>query len=288
MNRDGLLDYPGSDVRYLPDEVIFTPGTRSGLAMVLEVLGADGTGSRRHPPERGNTTGSSTAQARRWSSCPTRAPAFLPDPAELDALLAKGGISSVIINNPHNPTGRVYPRELVEALDWRLRQTPGFVLYDSVYQRLDYIGAFVNPAYANPEWRDWVVTLSGLSKMDMFGASTGARACWMVMSRRDQDQRRARPRDHRQLVGLAGGEPVDPGPGLGPGRAAEPAGGAAAAVTLHARAARLHGAGRRRTEAAGHRAHRLRGHVLFAARLPRAWWARNSSACATAYVRPRW
>ena len=30
-------------------------------------------------------------------------------------LLAGGGISSVIINNPHNPTGRVYPRALVEA-----------------------------------------------------------------------------------------------------------------------------------------------------------------------------
>ena len=57
-----------------------------------------------------------------------------------------------------------------------------YVLYDSVYQRLDYVGAFVNPAFAHPEWRDWVVTLSGLSKMDMFGASTGARACWLVMS----------------------------------------------------------------------------------------------------------
>src|SRR5262249_53911599 len=44
FNRDGLLDYPSSDVRFLPDEVLFTPGTRSGLAMVLEVLGADGSG----------------------------------------------------------------------------------------------------------------------------------------------------------------------------------------------------------------------------------------------------
>ncbi len=43
FNRDGLLDYPTSDVRFLPDEVLFTPGTRSGLAMALEVLGADGS-----------------------------------------------------------------------------------------------------------------------------------------------------------------------------------------------------------------------------------------------------
>jgi aspartate/methionine/tyrosine aminotransferase len=32
---------------------------------------------------------------------------FLPDPGELDRLLGRGGISSVIVNNPQNPTGRV-------------------------------------------------------------------------------------------------------------------------------------------------------------------------------------
>ena len=25
-----------------------------------------------------------------------------------------------------------------------------FVLYDSVYQRLDYVGGFINPAFSNP------------------------------------------------------------------------------------------------------------------------------------------
>ena len=44
FNRDGLRDYPSSDVRFLPDEILFTPGTRAGLAMVLEVLGEDGSG----------------------------------------------------------------------------------------------------------------------------------------------------------------------------------------------------------------------------------------------------
>jgi len=30
FNRDGRIDYPSTDVRFLPDEVLFTPGTRSG------------------------------------------------------------------------------------------------------------------------------------------------------------------------------------------------------------------------------------------------------------------
>lgn len=181
FNRDGLIDYPSSTVRFQPDEVLFTPGTRSGLAMVLEVLGEDGSGVVVPRPsweydwfiERAN---------KRMVELHTTSPDFLPDPAALDALLAKGGISSVIVNNPHNPTGRVYPRALVEELVRVAVKHKVYVLYDSVYQRLDYVDAFVSPAFANPEWRDWVVTLSGLSKMDMFGASTGARACWLVIS----------------------------------------------------------------------------------------------------------
>jgi aspartate aminotransferase len=195
FNRDGLLDYPSSPVRFLPDEVLFTPGTRSGLAMVLEVLGADGSGVVVPRPsweydwyvERAGKT---------LVELPTSPPDFLPDPKELDRLLGKGGISSVILNNPHNPTGRVYPRELVEALVRVAVKHRCYVLYDSVYQRLDYVGWFVNPAFADPEWRDRVVSLSGLSKMDMFGASTGARACWMVIS----DQVRANGIRAREIL----------------------------------------------------------------------------------------
>ena len=181
FNRDGLIDYPASEVRFLPDEVVFTPGTRSGLAMVLEVLGADGSGIVVTRPSWEYDWFIERA-GKKLVELQTRAPDFLPDPAELEALLAKGGISSVIINNPHNPTGQVYPRKLVEELVAVCVKHRAYVLYDSVYQRLDYIDAFTNPAFANPEWRHWVVTLSGLSKMDMFGASTGARACWLVMS----------------------------------------------------------------------------------------------------------
>jgi aspartate/methionine/tyrosine aminotransferase/phosphoenolpyruvate carboxylase len=181
FNRDGLLDYPGSDVRFLPDEVVFTPGTRAGLAMLLEVLGTDGSGVVVPRPSWEYDWFVERA-GKRIVELPTTPPDFLPDPGELGRLLAQGGVSAVIVNNPHNPTGRVYPRALVEELVRVAVAHRVYVLYDSVYQRLDYVGSFVNPAFADPEWRNWVVTLSGLSKMDMFGASTGARACWMVLS----------------------------------------------------------------------------------------------------------
>ncbi len=181
INRDGILDYPASDVRFMPDEVVFTPGTRSGLAMLLEVLGPDGSGVVVPRPSWEYDWFVERA-GKHVVELPTRAPDFLPDPDEFERLLVGGGVSAVIVNNPHNPTGRVYPRSLVEELVRLAVEHQVFVLYDSVYQRLDYLGEFVNPAFANPEWRNWVVTLSGLSKMDMFGASTGARACWVVLS----------------------------------------------------------------------------------------------------------
>jgi aspartate/methionine/tyrosine aminotransferase/phosphoenolpyruvate carboxylase len=181
FNRDGLLDYPDSFVRFQPDEVLFTPGTRAGLAFVLEVLGADGSGVVVPRPSWEYDWFVERA-GKRVVELETSAPEFLPDPGELDRLLGKGGISSVILNNPHNPTGRVYPRPLVEELVRIAVERRCYVLYDSVYQRLDYVGWFVNPAFADPSFRDWVVSLSGLSKMDMFGASTGARACWLVIS----------------------------------------------------------------------------------------------------------
>lgn len=181
FNRDGVIDYPGTDVRYMPDEVLFTPGTRAGLAIVLEVLGADGSGVVVPRPSWEYDWFVERA-GKKVVELPTSAPEFLPDPADLERLLARGGISAVIVNNPHNPTGRVYPRALVEEIVRVAVRHRCYVLYDCVYQRLDYVGWFVNPAFANPEWRDHVVSLSGLSKMDMFGASTGARACWLVIS----------------------------------------------------------------------------------------------------------
>jgi aspartate/methionine/tyrosine aminotransferase/phosphoenolpyruvate carboxylase len=181
FNRDGMIDYPGTEVRFLPDEVLFTPGTRAGLAIVLEVLGADGSGVVVTRPSWEYDWFIERA-GKKVVELPTAAPGFLPDPGELDKILSRGGISSLILNNPHNPTGRVYPRDLVEELVRVAVRHRCYVLYDSVYQRLDYLGWFVNPAFASPEWRDYVISLSGLSKMDMFGASTGARACWLVIS----------------------------------------------------------------------------------------------------------
>ena len=79
FNRDGLLDYPDSEVRFQPDEVLFTPGTRAGLAIVLEVLGADGSGVVVPRPSWEYDWFIERA-GKKVVELPTTAPGFLPDP----------------------------------------------------------------------------------------------------------------------------------------------------------------------------------------------------------------
>jgi len=81
---------PSSDVRFLPDEVIFTSGTRSGLATVLEVLGGRRHGCRRAAAELGIRL---VRRARREASRGIAdRPAGVPArPEQLERLLAGGG-----------------------------------------------------------------------------------------------------------------------------------------------------------------------------------------------------
>ena len=78
---------------------------------------------------------------------------------DLDAIEAALGPRTrlVIVNTPHNPTGRIYGRELLEALGERLERAsrrygrPIFLLSDEPYRRLRFDGrGFVSPAAVYP------------------------------------------------------------------------------------------------------------------------------------------
>jgi aspartate aminotransferase len=78
---------------------------------------------------------------------------------DLDALDAAIGPRTrlVIVNTPHNPTGRIYPREALAALAERLERASRrigrrvFLLSDEPYRRLRFDGrGFVSPAAVYP------------------------------------------------------------------------------------------------------------------------------------------
>jgi aspartate aminotransferase len=86
---------------------------------------------------------------------PLKTPSFDLD---LDAIEAAIGPRTrlVIVNTPHNPTGRIYRRELLAALAERLERASKrigrriFLLSDEPYRRVRFGRDFVSPAAAYP------------------------------------------------------------------------------------------------------------------------------------------
>ncbi len=70
----------------------------------------------------------------------------------------------LVVNTPHNPTGKVYSREELEVIA-RLCQKHGVVvLSDEVYEHLTYGGARHVPMASIPGMREWTITVSSTGK----------------------------------------------------------------------------------------------------------------------------
>ena len=94
---------------------------------------------------------------------------FVPDPAEIESLVTPR-TRAIVIVNPNNPTGAVYPRAVIEAIV-RLAERRGLVLLcDEIYDQITYDGAEFVPVA--PLVRDTVcVSMSGLSYAAMCPAN---------------------------------------------------------------------------------------------------------------------
>jgi len=104
---------------------------------------------------------------------------FVPDPEELAQLISPRTRAIVIIN-PNNPTGAVYPRRVLESLA-RLAERHGLVVFsDEIYDQMTYDGAEFVPM-ATLVHDTLCATLSGLSKVYR---ACGYRVGWAVFSGR--------------------------------------------------------------------------------------------------------
>ena len=83
-----------------------------------------------------------------------------------------------LFNSPNNPTGAVYPRELVEAIGQWAVEHGIWVITDEIYEHLVYDGAeAVSLPVAVPELADTCVVVNGVAKTY---AMTGWRVGWMI------------------------------------------------------------------------------------------------------------
>ncbi|HEX7417549.1 MAG TPA: aminotransferase class I/II-fold pyridoxal phosphate-dependent enzyme [Steroidobacteraceae bacterium] len=104
---------------------------------------------------------------------------FVPDPERVEALITKRTRALVVIN-PNNPTGAVYPRATLERLV-RIAEKHGLIIFsDEIYDQMTYDGAQFVPI-ATLAADTLCCTLSGLSKVYR---ACGYRVGWAVFSGR--------------------------------------------------------------------------------------------------------
>ncbi|HLF30124.1 MAG TPA: aminotransferase class I/II-fold pyridoxal phosphate-dependent enzyme [Xanthomonadales bacterium] len=102
---------------------------------------------------------------------------YHPDPEEIAALVTPRTRAIVIIN-PNNPTGAVYPRAELEAIA-RLAEKHGLVVFsDEIYDQILY-GDAVHVPMASLVRDTLCVTFNGLSKVYR---ACGYRVGWMIFS----------------------------------------------------------------------------------------------------------
>jgi alanine-synthesizing transaminase len=106
---------------------------------------------------------------------------FLPDPQELARLITPRTRALVVIN-PNNPTGAVYPRQVLQGLASLAEKHHLVVFSDEIYDQMVYDGAEFVPM-ATLVQDTLCATLSGLSKVYR---ACGYRVGWAAFSGRLQ------------------------------------------------------------------------------------------------------
>jgi alanine-synthesizing transaminase len=103
--------------------------------------------------------------------------AFVPDVNEIEAMITRR-TRAIVIVNPNNPTGAVYPRETLAGIAEVAEKHRLVVLCDEIYDQILYDGAEFVPM-ATLVQNTLCCTLSGLSKIYR---ACGYRVGWAVFS----------------------------------------------------------------------------------------------------------
>ncbi|HUK03087.1 MAG TPA: aminotransferase class I/II-fold pyridoxal phosphate-dependent enzyme [Steroidobacteraceae bacterium] len=162
------------------EEVFMGNGVSELIDLVLRALLNDGDEVLVPSPDYPLWTAAVTLNRGRAVHYPCRPEnGFVPDPEEIASLITPRTRAIVVIN-PNNPTGAVYPRAVLEQIA-RLAESRGLIVFsDEIYDQMLYDGAEFVPM-ATLVKDTLCATLSGLSKVYR---ACGYRCGWAVFSGR--------------------------------------------------------------------------------------------------------
>ncbi len=93
---------------------------------------------------------------------PLEPPAWRLDPDRLRRAVGTR-TKAIVVNTPHNPTGRVLTREEISLIAGLCQEHDAWLITDEIYEHIRYAGAH-HVAATWPGMRSRTVTISGLSK----------------------------------------------------------------------------------------------------------------------------
>ncbi|GEL93669.1 pyridoxal phosphate-dependent aminotransferase [Cellulomonas composti] len=159
-----------------PGHVVVTHGAMHGLAMSLATLLGPGDEVLLPDPKFPNWEMAAVAAAVHAGTYPTRADAgFVPDPREVEAAIGPR-TRAIVVCSPNNPTGAVYPPEVIEALVDVARRHDLWVLADECYEAITFGVPHTPAATFDTDGR--VLTFHTMSKTY---AMTGWRTGYVVV-----------------------------------------------------------------------------------------------------------
>lgn len=88
---------------------------------------------------------------------------FIPDLKELETLITPK-TKAIIINSPCNPSGAVYPKEIIEKIVNIAFEKRFYIISDEIYENYVYDGEFISIASLSPEVKEITITINGFSK----------------------------------------------------------------------------------------------------------------------------
>jgi len=109
-----------------------------------------------------------------------RGPDFSIDRAELEAAFS-GRTKAIVVNSPHNPTGKVFSRAELEMIAGLCQRHDSLAITDEIYEHIIFGGARHISIASLPGMAERTITISGLSKTYSI---TGWRLAYAVASER--------------------------------------------------------------------------------------------------------
>ena len=159
-----------------PDrEVLVTAGATEAIAATLLALLEPGDEVVTFEPFYDEYGAVIALAGGRHVTVPLEPPAFLPDPERLRAAVTDR-TRVILVNTPHNPTGTVFDRELLQTIVELAERHDAIIVTDEVYEHLTFGPAHI-PIATLPGARGRTVTISSGGKT--FN-TTGWKVGWLT------------------------------------------------------------------------------------------------------------